>query len=93
MSSNEWDWSTTSFDFLDSVKQDLQAILVAMAPHEEDKLTWKESEHGIFNLGLAYKLATNQDFVSLLGVSGYGSLRYFLGFNPFYGSVIMIALG
>ena len=32
----------------------------ALASHGEDKLTWKESKHGLFNLGSAYKLATNQ---------------------------------
>lgn len=32
----------------------------ALASHGKDKLTWKESEHGIFNLGSAYKIATSQ---------------------------------
>ena len=32
----------------------------ALASRGKDKLTWKESEHGIFNLGSAYKIATSQ---------------------------------
>lgn len=58
MSTNGWDWSITSFDFPDSVKQELQAIPFAMASRGEDKLTWKASDHGILNLGSAYKIAT-----------------------------------
>ncbi|KAL0010834.1 hypothetical protein SO802_005942 [Lithocarpus litseifolius] len=65
VSTNGWDWAITSFDFLDSVKQELQAIPFAMASHGEDKLTWKESDHGIFNLGSAYKIATNPENVDL----------------------------
>ena len=32
----------------------------ALASRGEDNLTWKESEHGIFNLGSTYKIATSQ---------------------------------
>lgn len=32
-----------------------------MASCGGDKLTWKESEHGLFNLRLAYKIAINQE--------------------------------
>ena len=35
----------------------------ALASRGEDKLTWKESEHGLFNIGSAYKIATNQSNV------------------------------
>ena len=59
VSTNGWDWSITSFDFLDLVKQELQAIPFVMASRGEDKLTWKESDHGILNLGSAYKIAIN----------------------------------
>ena len=58
VSTSEWDWSITSFELLDFVKQELQAMPFALSSHGEDKLTWKESEHGLFNLGSAYKLAT-----------------------------------
>lgn len=34
-----------------------------MASRGEDKLTWKESYHGIFNLESAYKIAINQENV------------------------------
>ena len=63
VSTNGWDWSITSFDFPNSVKQELQAIPFAMASRGEDKLTWKESDHSIFNLKSAYKIATNQENV------------------------------
>ena len=34
-----------------------------MASCGEDKLTWKESDNGLFNLGSAYKIATDQVIV------------------------------
>ncbi|KAL0012167.1 hypothetical protein SO802_007275 [Lithocarpus litseifolius] len=42
VSANGWDWSFTSFEFPDSLRQELQAIPFAMASRREDKLTWKE---------------------------------------------------
>ena len=55
-----WNWSTTSFEFPEFVKQERQAMPFVLTSRGEDKLTWKESEHGIFNLGSAYKIATSQ---------------------------------
>lgn len=52
MSVNGWDWSIISFDFPNLIKQELQAIPFSMASHGDDKLTWKELNHGIFNLDL-----------------------------------------
>ncbi|KAK9988172.1 hypothetical protein SO802_028411 [Lithocarpus litseifolius] len=60
VSANGWDWSITSFEFPDLVRQDLQAMPFAMASRGEDKLTWKESDNGMFNLGSAYNIATDQ---------------------------------
>ena len=60
VSTSGWNWSLTSFEFPDSIKQELQAMPFALASRGEDKLTWKESDHGLFNLGSAYNLATKQ---------------------------------
>ena len=53
-----WDWSKIPFVFPDPTKLELQAISVALASRGGDKLTWIDSEHGSFNIGSAYKLAT-----------------------------------
>ena len=45
-------------DKLEGPKLELQAIPVALASRGGDKLTWIDSEHGTFNIGSAYKLAT-----------------------------------
>ena len=60
VSASGWNWSATSFEFPDFIKQELQAMPFALASRGEDKLTWKDSEHGIFNLGSAYKTVTYQ---------------------------------
>ena len=53
-----WDWTKIPFVFSDPTKLELQAIPVALASRGGDKLTWIDSEHGTFNIGSTYKLAT-----------------------------------
>ena len=60
VSANGWDWPATSFEFPDPIRQVFQAIPFAMASRGEDRLTWKDSDNGLFNLGSAYKIATDQ---------------------------------
>ena len=69
----------------------------ALASREEDKLTWKESENGIFNLGSAYKLATSQGSMDLFRGKWIWKVRalprLFLEFNPLCGFAVMRVLG
>ena len=53
-----WDWTKIPFVFSDPTKLELQAIPVVLASRGGDKLTWIDSEHGTFNIGSTYKLAT-----------------------------------
>lgn len=56
-----WDWTKIPFVFPDSTKLELQAVPIALASRGGDKLTWIDSDHGTFNMGSAYKLATKVD--------------------------------
>ena len=56
-----WDWSKIPFVLPDLIKLELQAVPVALASKGGDKLTWIESDHGMFNIGSAYRLASRVD--------------------------------
>lgn len=59
-----WDWNKIPFELPTATKLELQAIPVAMASRGGDKLTWINSNHGMFNIGSAYKLATKVEHVT-----------------------------
>ena len=61
VSTNGWNWAATSFELPDSLKLELQAIPYAVASRGCDKLAWKDSEHGMFNLWSKYKIAMYKD--------------------------------
>ena len=57
-SSEGWRWDHIPFDFPSSLKLEIQAIPFALASSSRDKILWKESPRGEFNLKSVYKMAS-----------------------------------
>ena len=54
-----WDWSSFQMIFPDEVLRDIMATLIPFSTRFEDRLAWKHSAKGDFDLKSAYLLATN----------------------------------
>lgn len=54
-----WDWSLAQMAFLEEVNRDIKATPIPLAARLEDRLVWKYSSKGDFDLKSAYMLATD----------------------------------
>ncbi|XP_065639085.1 uncharacterized protein LOC136071559 [Quercus suber] len=55
-----WNWATIPFDIPSEIKADIQAVPVPAVARCNDKLAWKFSAKGSFDMKSAYFLATDQ---------------------------------
>ena len=54
-----WDWSLIQMNFPEEVFNDIKAIPIPFSAKFKDRLAWKYSNKGDFELKSAYGLATN----------------------------------
>ena len=54
-----WDWSNTPFELPPEVKADIQAVPIPIVTRCNDKMAWKFSPRGDFDMRSAYSLAIN----------------------------------
>ena len=54
-----WDWSSIQMLFPDKVLRDIMATPITFSTRIEDRLAWKHSVKGVFDLKSAYLLATD----------------------------------
>ena len=54
-----WDWSSFQMIFPDEILRDIMATPIPFSARFEDKLAWKYSAKGDFELKSAYGLATD----------------------------------
>lgn len=59
LSPSGWDWPNIPFELPPKVKADIQAVPIPLVARCSDKLAWKFSPKGDFDLRSAYCLATN----------------------------------
>lgn len=64
VSENGWNWPFIPFDFPPSIKDKIQATLVAMSTGSNDKMMWKGSKNGNFDLKSAYSLASPSSHIA-----------------------------
>ena len=57
--SGRWDWSSIQMTFPEEVYRDIKAISVPLFVRLEDRLSWKYSAKGDFELKSAYRLVTD----------------------------------
>ena len=58
-SMGRWDWSSFQMIFPDEILRDIMATPIPFSARFEDKLAWKYSANGDFDLKSAYLLATD----------------------------------
>lgn len=56
---SRWDWSSIQMTFLEEIFRDIKATPIPFSIRLEDRLAWKYSAKGDFDLKSAYMLATN----------------------------------
>ena len=59
ISLGRWDWSKIPFNLPSKIKDEIQATSIPIAARNNDKLAWKYSPKGSFDIGSAYLIATN----------------------------------
>ena len=87
-----WNWSTIPFELPSKVKADIQAVPIPLVARCSDKLAWKFSSKGDFDIRSAYLLAKTLQVLIPSLVLGYGSYHLFLEFKCLFGSACSKAL-
>ena len=59
ISLRRWDWSKIPFNLPLKIKDEIQATPIPLIARNNDKLAWKYSPKGSFDIGSAYLIATN----------------------------------
>ena len=74
-----------------NIQREILATPIPLAARAEDKLAWKLSAKGDFDLKLAYSLTYRLAWRCLLGGSGFGNSTHCQESNPLFGSVCTTA--
>lgn len=56
-----WNWELIPFDVPQELKLEIQAIPYALAARSMDRIMWRDSPRGDFNMKSAYRLAARLD--------------------------------
>ena len=56
-----WNWDIVPFDIPQDIKMEIQAIPYVLAASSKDRLMWRDSLRGDFNLRSAYSMAVEVD--------------------------------
>ena len=59
ISLGRWNWSMIPFNLPSEIRDEIQAISISLLARNKDKLAWKLSPKGSFDMGSAYLIATN----------------------------------
>ena len=54
-----WNWAVIPFDFPSKIKEVIQAVPTPLVARNGDKMAWKHSANGGFDMKSAYLLASN----------------------------------
>lgn len=66
ISGDGWNWSRVSMEIPDRIVQKIKATPFSLTARGEDRLAWKASNNGDFELKSAYQIATNGDVICTL---------------------------
>ena len=80
-----WDWSNIPFELPPKVKVDIQVIPIPIVTRCNDKMAWKFSPRGDFDIKSAYRLAVNS-----LGIESFSG-SWSLEFKCLFGSACIRA--
>lgn len=67
ISAEGWHWSSLSLELPPTLRSEIQATPVAIASKRQDRLAWKGTQHGGFDLRSAYNLAIGLEEVQQFG--------------------------
>ena len=59
ISMGRWDWSKIPFNLPLGIREEIQATPIPLIARTKDKLAWKFSPKGSFDMGSAYLIASN----------------------------------
>ena len=58
-----WNWGIVPFHIPHDIKMEIQAIPYALVASSKDKLMWRDSLRGDFNMRSAYSMAAGVDWL------------------------------